>query len=55
MDIAKVFDTPLRELREEGMLGVSRSGVRLTGEGLLKVDRLLPRFYDPQYRELRYT
>jgi oxygen-independent coproporphyrinogen-3 oxidase len=55
VDLAEVFATPLRELREEGMLGISTSGVRLTGEGLLKVDRLLPRFYDPQYRELRYT
>ena len=55
MDIREAFATPLRELRAEGMLTVSESGVRLTGEGLLKVDRLLPRFYDPPYRELRYT
>jgi hypothetical protein len=37
------------------MLTYTASGVQLTAEGLLKVDRLLPRFYDSRYRQLRYT
>jgi hypothetical protein len=28
---------------------------RLTRQGLLQVDALLPRFYDPRYRSIRYT
>jgi oxygen-independent coproporphyrinogen III oxidase len=55
VDIREVFAEPLRQLCNQGMLGVSDSGVRLTGEGLLKVDRLLPRFYDTPHRDVRYT
>lgn len=55
VNILEVFAQPLRELREEHLLNTSTSGVRMTGEGLLKVDRLLPRFYGPLFREARYT
>lgn len=54
-DITRVFARPLEELAAEGLLTVSSEGVRLTRAGLLQVDRLLPRFYDPQYRDVRYT
>ena len=36
---------PLREMEAEGWLTTSESDVRLTRAGLLRVDRLLPRFY----------
>jgi oxygen-independent coproporphyrinogen III oxidase len=55
VEITRAFAGPLYELRTERMLTYTASGVQLTGEGLLKVDRLLPRFYDPRYRQLRYT
>jgi len=55
VDITRAFAEPLYELRTERMLTCTAAGVQLTAEGLLKVDRLLPRFYDPQYRQLRYT
>ena len=55
VNIADVFRVPLRELSAERLLTFTASGVQLTGEGLLKVDRLLPRFYDRQFCGLRYT
>jgi oxygen-independent coproporphyrinogen III oxidase len=53
--LARVFARQLCELCAERMLAFTDSGVQLTGEGLLKVDRLLPRFYDDAYCDLRYT
>ena len=55
VDITKIFLEPLQTLAEEGFATYSEAGVRLTREGLLRVDRLLPRFYDPELREVRYT
>lgn len=55
VDILKFFDSPLRTLTDEGFLHCDKEGVHLTRAGLLRVDRLLPLFYDPQYRDRRYT
>ncbi len=51
-NIIDLFAMQLCALRLEGLLTFTASGVQLTAEGLLKVDRLLPRFYDPQYRDI---
>ena len=37
------------------MLEVEEEGVRLTRQGLLKVDSLLPTFYDRAFHGARYT
>lgn len=43
-------------LEAEGMVeSFDENGMRLTRQGLLQVDALLPRFYAPQYRTARYT
>ena len=55
VDIATTFAEPLRELAAEGWLTVSEEDVRLTRRGLLRVDRLLPRFYDSRFQDIRYT
>ena len=55
VDILRVFERQLRELAAEGLATVSNSTVQLTRNGLLRVDRLLPRFYSQAYREARYT
>ena len=55
VDIAKEFAEPLREFAAEGWLTFTGDAVRLTRQGLLRVDRLLPRFYDPRFQEVRYT
>jgi oxygen-independent coproporphyrinogen-3 oxidase len=55
VDIAAVFARPLQALATEGWLTVSGDAVRLTRPGLLRVDRLLPQFFDPRFRNVRYT
>jgi oxygen-independent coproporphyrinogen III oxidase len=54
-DVIRVFEKPLTALAAQGFLTVSNDEVRLTADGLLHVDRLLSHFYDPAYREIRYT
>lgn len=55
VDIAREFAEPLRECVLDGWLTVSDEAVRLTPRGLLRVDRLLPRFYDSAFRDVRYN
>jgi oxygen-independent coproporphyrinogen III oxidase len=55
VNIIESFAAPLRELRSERWLTYTASGVQLTAAGLLKVDRLLPHFYDGPHRDVRYT
>lgn len=54
-DITNEFAEPLREFAARGWLTVTDKAVRLTRAGLLRADRLLPHFYDPAYRDIRYT
>ena len=53
--ILEDFADGFGKLQEEGYLAVSDDGVEVTRKGLLQVDRLLPVFFDPQYRGTRYT
>ena len=55
VDIIEQFSAELDQLRDEGMLSYSADEVRLTPTGLLRVDQLLPLFYDEAYRNSRYT
>jgi oxygen-independent coproporphyrinogen-3 oxidase len=55
VDLAKKFAEPLRALAAEGWLTLTDEAVRLTRRGLLRVDRLLPRFYDSRFQDVRYT
>jgi len=55
VDVTAEFAGPLRALAGEGWLTVSDEAVRLTRQALLRVDRLLPYFYDPQFQDVRYT
>lgn len=55
IDLAVVFDEPLSRLQRQGMLTWNDSGVTLTRQGLLRVDRLLPEFWNPAWRNRRYT
>ena len=40
---------------EEDAAIIEGQTVRLTREGLLRVDSLLPRFFEPQFQNIRYT
>ncbi len=55
VEILKKFDAAYTRLEEEGMLEVKDDEIRMTRKGLLRVDQLLPNFYDPVYRNSRYT
>jgi oxygen-independent coproporphyrinogen-3 oxidase len=55
-DVAQEFAPALAALEERGMLRVIASReIRLTRQGLLRVDALLPSFYDARYQGTRYT
>ncbi|GIW81437.1 MAG: coproporphyrinogen III oxidase [Gemmatales bacterium] len=55
VDIAERFRDEFAELQTDGY-AVSHNGtIELTREGYLYVDRLLPRFFEPEFRVARYT
>ena len=53
--IREQFAGPLAGLAEEGMLRFHADGIELTRDGLLRVDFLLPAFYDQPFVGGRYT
>jgi oxygen-independent coproporphyrinogen-3 oxidase len=56
LDVLGRFEGELRALRAEGYLSRADAGeVALTRQGLLRVDTLLPRFFLPEHRGIRYT
>lgn len=55
VDLTEAFAQPLRDLAAEGWLACTADAVQLTRPGLLRVDRLLSRFYDPKFKRARYT
>ncbi len=55
VSIMERFRDPLDALRESGYAEYDEREVRLTREGLLRVDALLPRFFEPEHRGVRYT
>lgn len=55
LNIIVEFYATLRTFANEGWLTVSDEAVRLTRRGLLRVDRLLPHFYDSRFQDVRYT
>jgi len=54
-NILHEFDSAYQRLREEGMLTFNQKEVTLTPKGFLRADQLLPAFYEPKYRNGRYT
>jgi oxygen-independent coproporphyrinogen-3 oxidase len=55
VEIFKEFDDAFARLQQEGHLSIDGDRVVLAREGLLRVDGLLPEFYEPQFRRVRYT
>lgn len=55
VDIGSRFAEPLARLQREGWLTLTHGDVTLTRAGLLRADRLLPAFYAPEYRSIRYS
>ena len=54
-EITSVFAGAFDSLAAEGYLTVKGDDIRLSREGLLRVDSLLPRFFEPQFQNIRYT
>jgi oxygen-independent coproporphyrinogen-3 oxidase len=40
---------------EQGWVEIDEPQVRVTPEGLLRVDSLLPSFFEPEHQNVRYT
>ena len=55
VNILDDFAPGFRELARQGNISLSNGNAELTREGLLQVDRLLPAFFEPEYRGGRYT
>lgn len=55
VEIRDRFAEAWESLQRDGYAELDGDAVRLSRAGLLRVDALLPRFFEPQYREVRYT
>jgi len=54
-EIFEVFGPQFQSLVAEGWASVEGDHVQLTRKALLQVDTLLPRFFEPEHRNIRYT
>jgi oxygen-independent coproporphyrinogen-3 oxidase len=54
-EILQQFREGFEEMVEEGAATIDGDHVTLLREGLLRVDTLLPRFFEPEFQNIRYT
>ena len=54
-EIFTAFGPAFQSLVEEGWATVAGDEVKLNRKALLEVDTLLPRFFEPEHRNIRYT
>ena len=55
VDIFQEFGDTFDRQQAKGYLKRDPAGVALTRKGLLQVDTLLPEYFEPEHREVRYT
>ncbi len=55
VDIIDMWNDAWQQFQEEGYLTFDADRVSLTRAGLLRVDALLPAFFEPEHRGVRYT
>ena len=55
VDVHQEFAVPLGNQQAAGYLTVDGDEIRLTRKGLLQVDSLLPEYFEPEHRRVRYT
>jgi len=55
VDILKEFSTAFSNQQAAGYLTVDGDAITLTRKGLLQVDSLLPEYFEPEHRAVRYT
>jgi oxygen-independent coproporphyrinogen-3 oxidase len=54
-EIGELFREPWALLTQEGFVEIDGDAFRLTRAGLLRVDGLLPRFFETEFQNVRYT
>ena len=54
-DIVDHWRPQWAELQEEGYAAIGEQSLTLTPDGLLRVDALLPAFFEPEHQGVRYT
>ena len=54
-EITSEFADAYKSLVDEGFATIDGDDVRLTRQGLLRADSLLSRFFEPEFRHVRYT
>ena len=55
VDVFEAFAPALAGLSGRGLLTLADGAIRLTREGLVRVDSMLPELYEPAFRGGRYT
>jgi oxygen-independent coproporphyrinogen III oxidase len=55
VEIVQEFKEAYASLVKDGFVTIDGDDVRVTRPGLLRVDTLLPRFFEPEHRGIRYT
>ena len=55
VDVIDHWRDAWRQFADEGLLAFDSAGVTLARAGLLRVDALLPAFFEPEHRGVRYT
>lgn len=55
LDLQREFGDVLDSIQRDGYAIVADREIRLTQEGLLRADAILPRFFESAYRNIRYT
>ena len=55
VDIVEHWEEVWRQYQAEGYSETADDTIRLTRAGLLRVDSLLPAFFEPQHQQVRYT
>jgi oxygen-independent coproporphyrinogen-3 oxidase len=55
VDVVERFREQLDRQRAAGYLDFGEEGVTLTRKGLLQVDSLLWEYFEPEFRQVRYT
>ena len=55
VNVQQEFATALKNQQDAGYLNLNGDILKLTRKGLLQVDSLLPEYFEPQHRAVRYT
>jgi oxygen-independent coproporphyrinogen-3 oxidase len=55
VDVARCFQKPLQDFAGRGWLTVDQDAVRVTREGLVRIDSILPAFYLPAHQGVSYA